>query len=49
MGKWRGRDGDSDSGGGGGGGGGGGLLVALLVDAFPFCVVESSDHDAHVD
>lgn len=30
--------GDSDS-----------LLVALLVDASPFCVVEGTDHDAHVD
>jgi hypothetical protein len=28
---------------------GDGLLVALLVDATPFCVVEGSDHDAHVD
>lgn len=30
-------------------GNGGGLLVALLVEACPFCVVEGSDHDAHVD
>ena len=30
-------------------GNGGDILVALLVDASPFCVVEGSDHDAHVD
>lgn len=25
------------------------LLVALFIDASPFCVVEGTDHNAHVD